>query len=112
MKSVKKKILDIAGRSLKDNDQVFILDIPCVKTDMSKILNSLSMGKIVHTQDENNILVKIGNEIFLWPAQKLSKISTDENIDDIIVRVSHDIESIQLQNESEILNKMLNIDEK
>ena len=107
MKKSEKKVTDVSGRPLNKNDQVFILDVPNPNLDISNIVGSLTMGKIVSAQDKNAIIVEIKNNLFSCPANKLSKIQPDENIDDIIIHVSHDVETLQLTKESEMLNDML-----
>ena len=111
MKKEKEKIIDVSGRLLENDDQVFILDIPNPNLDTSHIISSLIMGKVVLAQDKDNVLVEIENNLFSCPGNKLSKIQTEESVDDIIIHVSHDIETLQLKKESEILNNMLNIEE-
>ena len=107
MKKANKKVRDISGRSLSEGDQVFILDVPDPYLDMPNIISSLTTGKIVSAQDKDNVLVEIENDIFYCPVNKISKIHSEENIDDIISHVSHDIEILQLTKESKILNDML-----
>lgn len=112
MKNSKKQIIDVSDRLLKVGDPVFILDIPNPNLDTKSIVSSLSMGQIVLAENENEILIKIESDFFSCPANRISKISLDEDIDDIIVHVSHDIETLKLQKESKILNDMLSIEEK
>jgi hypothetical protein len=112
MENSKKSITDISGRNLHTGDQVFILDVLNPNLDISHIISSLTIGKIISAQEKNNILVEIEGIIFSCPANKLSKIYPEENIDDIIIHVSHDVETLQLNKESEILNDMLCIEDK
>ena len=112
MKKANKKIKDVSGRSLNEGDQVFILDVPDPNLDMSHIIGSLTMGRIVYALDENTVLLDIENGIYYCPINKISKIHSEEDIDDIISHVSHDIETLQLTKESKILNDMLCIKDK
>jgi hypothetical protein len=112
MKNSRKQITDVSGRILKVGDPVFILDIPDPKLETSIIVSSLSMGQVVFAEDKDEILIKIESDTFSCPANKLSRMPLDEDIDNIIIHVSHDIETLKLQKESKILNNMLNIEEK
>ena len=112
MKKSSRKITDISGRVLEKGDQVFILDIPDYNLDISHIIGSLSMGRILSADNKDKILVEIENNVFYCPANKMSKICSEENIDDIIIHVSQDVETLQLIKESEILNDMLSTKDK
>ena len=112
MEKLKKIVMDVSNRPLTNGDQVFILDVPNPNLDMSCIISSLTIGKVVSAQNKDAVLVEIEDKIFSCPAHKLSKIYLEENIDDIIIHVSHDIETLQLNKESEILNEMLRVEDK
>lgn len=101
------RIKDISGRILNKNDKVFILDIKDPSLDITHIVSSLPMGRIITAQDENNVFIDIGGAIYKYNANQLSRIDTSEEVDDIIIHVSHDVEEIQLLKESDILNNML-----
>ena len=112
MKNSKKQITDVSGRALKVGDPVFVLDIPDPNLDTSIIVSSLSMGQVVLAEDKDEILIKIESDTFSCPANRISRMPLDGDIDNIIVHVSHDIETLKLQKESKILNDMLSIEEK
>lgn len=112
MKNSKEQITDVSGKVLKVGDPVFVLDIPDPNLDTSIIISSLSMGQVILAEDKNEVLIEIENNTFSCPANRLSRMPLDGDIDDIIVHVSHDIETLKLQKESKILNDMLSVEKK
>jgi len=98
---------DISGRNIKPGDIVSILSSINLFKKLAYNMSSLVIGEIVETGDLT-CNVKIGNEVQAYKINEISKIDLSDNIDDVIIHIAHDIETLQLKKESEIIDNMLN----
>lgn len=99
-------MLDIAGRDVNIGDVVVILSRLDILKKVSHSMASLTIGEVIDIVDKTAI-VKIGEGEQTCSSSDISKINLSENIEDVICHLAHDVESIRLVKESEILNAML-----
>jgi len=102
-----KEMTDFIGRTVSAGDTVFILDsIQTLNEDFSTAINSIKIGEVVDIENEE-ASVKIEEGVNKYALNKIAKLNPEESVDDIIIRLANDFETLQLMQESEILNSML-----
>jgi len=103
MKSVK----DVSGRSIHVGDPVCVLPDIELSKKIGDYMDSLLIGVVHRIRQSGQISVKVGSVGLHSERHQLSKIDLKDKIDDVIARLAQDIETLQLQKESDILNSML-----
>lgn len=104
-----KNIKDVSGRILNVGDPVCVLPQIILNKKIDEYLTSLPIGTIKKFCKNKTANIEFsGGVIINYNSNELSKINLKDTMDDIIVHLAQDIESLQLYKESEILNSMLN----
>lgn len=96
---------DFEGNKIIVGDSVAVLNT-LDDNSLENTLSSLEFGVVVAIE-KNNVKVKIGKEEKTFNNLKISKISENETADDFIIRLANNLETLQLMQESDILNSML-----
>ncbi len=103
-----KSTIDVSGRTLQVGDPVCILPHIVLTKKVGEYMSSLPIGVIRKIYKDKTAGVEFnGGAIINYGSSELSKIDLKDTIDDVIVHLAQDIESLQLYKESEILNSML-----
>lgn len=96
---------DFEGAEIVIGESVAVINT-LIDTDIEQMLNSLEFGNVIAI-DENTVTVKVGSETKVINGLKISKVNADETADEFIVRLANNVETLQLVQESDILNAML-----
>jgi hypothetical protein len=102
-----KEIKDVSGKPIEIGDSVFVLDSINQLINYHNAINLLEVGNIIDIDDNNKIIVKIGKTIKSFNNNRVGKINPNESIDDIIIELANNLETLNLIQESDILNSML-----
>jgi hypothetical protein len=102
-----KKIKDVSGKPIEIGDSVFVLDSINQLINYHNAINLLEVGNIIDIDDNDKIIVKIGKTIKSFDNTRVGKINPNESIDDIIIELANNLETLNLIQESDILNSML-----
>lgn len=102
-----KEIKDVSGKKIAIGDSVFVLDSINQLSNYHNAINLLEIGNIVDIDENNKVIVKVGTVIKSFDNIRVGKINPNESIDDIIIELANNLETINLLQESNILNSML-----
>lgn len=106
----KKTAKDISGRKLDIGDKVFILDSVDYPQNFATVIASLEIGDVIDITD-SGVIINIKDINIEYDSNKIGKMNPDESLDDTIVHLANNLETLQLIRESDILNSMLREEE-